>query len=360
MSTTEPSRRMNTTERPVGVLLVNLGTPEAPRTAEVRRYLREFLSDPRVIDIPWFFRALILYAFILPFRPAKSAEAYAKIWTTEGSPLLVHGRNLVHKVATDLGEGYCVRLAMRYGAPSIAGAIEELVREGVKEIVVLPLYPQYASSSTGSTVEEVCRVIGQMWNTPPITVLGSFFDHPDFINAFVQVGKENFTQHGRPEHVLMSFHGLPERQIKKSDPRGLGCLRGQSCCEDPGERLQYCYRAQCFATAKALASGLGLSEQEYTVCFQSRLGRTPWVKPYTDELVPLLAARGVKDVAVFCPAFVADCLETVEEIGMRAADSFSSASAGAGRLRLVPSLNDSDLWAAGVANLIRKRQGVRS
>jgi ferrochelatase len=340
--------------RPTGVLLVNLGTPDAPRAKEVRSYLRQFLSDPRVIDIPRIFRALLLYLIILPFRPQKSAEAYGKIWTKDGSPLLAYGKILAEKLGRKLGQEYLVRVAMRYGNPSLSSAIDELVSAGAGHLVIVPLYPQYASSSTGSTTEEICRVIGEMWNTPSFTILPAFYGRTGILRAFAEQGRKHFAEHGKPEHVLMSFHGLPERHITKSDSKSLGCLKNSSCCDNPGERLQYCYRAQCFATARGIAEELDLKKDEYTVCFQSRLGRTPWVKPYTDEVVPELAARGISRVAVFCPAFVADCLETIEEIGMRAAESFEAASSGKGKLTLVPSLNDSELWVQELDAMIRE------
>ncbi|CAG1008456.1 protoporphyrin/coproporphyrin ferrochelatase [Myxococcaceae bacterium] len=335
-----------------GVLLVNLGTPEAPTPAEVRRYLREFLSDPRVLDIPAAARRLLLEAVILPFRPRRSAEAYAKVWGPEGSPLLVHGRSLRDAVARTLGPNHPVELAMRYGNPSISGAIGRLVAAGVSKIVALPLFPQYASSSGGSAAAQVMREAARLWNVPPIEVLGEFPEDPGFIAAFAEVAREAL--HGfDADHWLLSYHGLPERHVRKSDPSGTHCLASPDCCDAPAPANRRCYRAQCFATSRALAAALGLAPGSYGVAFQSRLGRTPWIRPYTDELLNELAARGVRRLAVLCPSFVADCLETIEEIGLRAADQWCAA--GGEALRLVPSLNAHPRWVDAVVAMLRPR-----
>ncbi len=330
-----------------GLLLINLGSPEEPTTPAVRRYLREFLSDPRVIDINPVGRALLLNLVILPFRPAKSAEAYRKIWTDAGSPLLVHGRALAERVQAGLGDGWRVELAMRYGAPSIASAMSRLA--DADRIVVFPLYPQYAASSTGSSVEEAFRVAGSRWVVPPLSVVGDFYAEAGFLDAFAAVGAPVVAE--GYDHVLYSFHGLPERQIRKSDPSGAHCLARPDCCDRVDGVNRSCYRAQCYATAAAIAGRLGLTPDRWSVAFQSRLGRTPWIRPYTDEVLPQLAAAGHKRVAVFCPAFVADCLETLEEIGIRAKESFRAA--GGEKLTLVPSLNSSPRWVAAVTALAR-------
>ncbi len=332
----------------VGILLVNLGTPDAPRAPEVRRYLRQFLSDPRVIDINPVGRWLLLNLIILPTRPAKSAEAYAKVWGEDGSPLLVNGQALRDAVAERL-DPLPVVLAMRYGNPSIAAGLDALHEQGCDHVVLLPLYPQYAASSTGSTVEEVYREAGQRWNTPFVTVVPPFYDDLRFIEAFAQVGQPVLDEL-EPEHVLMSFHGLPERHMRKSDPSGQHCLVQDDCCRKIGTHNRNCYRAQCFATARALAGRLGLPTLAWSVSFQSRLGRDPWIKPYTDHRLVELAKQGVKRLAVFCPAFVADCLETLEEIGIRADEDFRAA--GGEQLRLVPSLNHHPAWVDAVVGLV--------
>ncbi|MFN3199233.1 MAG: ferrochelatase [Bradymonadia bacterium] len=341
---------MMTTTPTTGILLVNLGTPDAPRPREVRRYLREFLNDPRVLDINSVGRFMLLNAIILPLRPRKSAEAYEKIWGQAGSPLLVESQKLTTEVQNRLRD--CpVELAMRYGNPSIAAGLEALKGRGCDRLVVIPLYPQYASSSTGSSLEKVYREAATRWNTPYITAVPPFFDHPAFIDAFAQVGRPHLEEM-KPDHVLFSFHGLPERHMHKSDESGSHCLKAPNCCATLNAANRNCYRAQCFATARALAARLDLAEGDWTVCFQSRLGRTPWIQPYTDELVESLPKRGIKSVAVFCPAFVADCLETIEEIGMRAEEDFKAA--GGESLRLIPSLNAHPAWADAVVQLVRE------
>jgi ferrochelatase len=333
-----------------GVLLVNLGTPDAPQPAEVRRYLREFLSDPRVLDIAPLARWLLLNLVILPTRPARSAEAYRKIWRPDGSPLLVHSRDLTDRVRAALPD-LPVELAMRYGSPSIAAGLAALRARGCDRVVVFPLYPQYAASSTGSTAEAVYRAAAALWNTPYITVVPPFYADPHFIDAFVAVGAPQLAEF-RPDHVLYSFHGLPERHMHKSDLSGAHCLRDDHCCDRIVDANRHCYRAQCHATARALTARLGLDPASTTISFQSRLGRAVWIRPYTDIVLPELARRGIKRVAVFCPAFVADCLETLEEIGIRAEEDFKQA--GGEALRLVPSLNASPAWVDAVVHLIRE------
>ncbi len=334
-----------------GLLLVNLGTPESPSAKDVRRYLRQFLSDPRVIDIgPWR-RWLLLNLIILPFRPRRSGEAYEKIWTERGSPLLFHGQDLAVKVQERCGDGVVVELAMRYGKPSIREALDRFKRQAVDRIVVFPLYPQYSSAATGSSIEEVFAEASGSWNTPFIQVVPPFYDHPAFIDACVGVARPVMDE-APWEKVLFSFHGLPERHCVKSDDTGAHCLKSEGCCDRIVEANRNCYRAQCFATARALATGLQLPEDRCIVCFQSRLGRTPWIRPYTDEVVVRLAQRGVRRAVILSSAFVADCLETIEELGIRAADSFKAA--GGETLRLVPSVNADDAWADGVVTLARE------
>jgi ferrochelatase len=333
---------------PTGLLLINLGTPDAPTTPAVRRYLREFLSDPRVIDINAVGRALLLHLVILPTRPAKSAEAYRKVWGERGSPLLVHSQDLTAAVQTKLGDTWRVALGMRYGTPSIANALEALRGAGVERIVVLPLYPQYAMSSTETSVERVKQLHR---GGAPLDFVPAFYADAGFLAAFAAVAKPALAE-ARPDHVLFSFHGLPERQIKKVDPTGTHCLRDASCCDAITDKNASCYRAQCYATARELASRLGVTD--YTVCFQSRLGRTPWIQPHTDVLLDQLAQQGKKRLAVLCPAFVADCLETLEEIGIRAREQFKAA--GGDELTLVPSLNATSAWVDAVCALAERHR----
>lgn len=327
-----------------GLLLINLGTPDAPTTSAVRRYLREFLGDPRVLDIHPIGRALLLHVIILPTRPAKSAHAYASIWDPErGSPLLFHSRDLAAAVAEQLGPTWHVELAMRYGNPSLPAALDAFARSEVERIVVLPLFPQYASSSTGTAQARVMELAGQRWNVPPLDFVPAFFGDPGFLSAFEHVARAPLEEF-RPDHVLFSFHGLPVRQIVKTDRNAAVCFQRETCCDaltNPN-----CYRAQSFATARALATRLGIAPERYTICFQSRLGRTPWIQPYTDHVIDQLARGGTKRLAVLCPAFVADCLETVEEIGIRARQQFKLA--GGDELLLVPSLNATRPWVEAV------------
>ncbi len=338
---------------PTGLLLINLGTPDEPTTPSVRRYLREFLSDPRVVDINPVGRALLLNLFILPFRPKKSAAAYRAVWdASRGSPLLYHSVDLAAGVAARLGDGWRVELAMRYGTPSIADAMARL--SGCTRVVVLPLFPQYATSSTGTAVVKVMEIAATQWNVPAIDVVPAFFADPGFVDAAVAVAKPALAA-ARPDHVLFSFHGLPERQIQKTDATGAHCLKSATCCDTLANPS--CYRAQCYATARSLVARLELAPGSYTVCFQSRLGRTPWIQPFTDHVIDALAKQGVKRLAVLCPAFVADCLETVEEIGIRAVEQFKAA--GGSELVLVPSLNATPAWIDAVAALA-ERHGAQS
>lgn len=332
-----------------GLLLINLGTPEAPTTSAVRRYLREFLSDPRVIDIHPIARALLLNLVILPTRPRKSAHAYQKVWTDRGSPLLAYSEDLQAAVAARLGPTWKVVLGMRYGRPSLGDALATLLAAPIERLIVLPLYPQDASASTGSSLELLFKLAGGLPLPPPLSVVPAFYDHPGFIRAIVAQGapivaKEN------PDHVLFSFHGLPERQIKRVVPGG-DCLQSERCCDRITAENRSCYRAQCFATARAVASALGLPADRYSITFQSRLGRTPWIRPYTDVVLPELHKQGKRRVVVFCPAFVADCLETLEEIGIRARTDWLAM--GGESLTLVPSLNASAEWVDAVVDLVK-------
>ena len=333
-----------------GVLLVNLGTPDAPETAPVRRYLRQFLGDRRVLTLPAPLRWLLLNLVILPTRPAKSAAAYREVWTDQGSPLLVHSRALTAGVAEALGADYQVELAMRYGNPSIEGGLAALESAGVDRIVVLPLFPQYASSVTASVSAEVMRVLDAGGDFPPIEILGAFHDAPGFIEPWAAFAGPDLAAFGA-DHVLFSFHGLPEDQIRASDPTKSHCLSSEGCCDSPGPSLRRCYRAQCYGTAKALGAALGLEPDQYSVSFQSRLGPRPWIRPFTDEVLPTLSERGVKRLAVFCPSFVADCLETLEEIGIRLREQWTED--GGDALWLSPCPNGDQGFAEGVAGWIR-------
>ncbi len=334
-----------------GILLLNLGSPEAPTTPAVRTYLREFLSDPRVIDIPAVGRWLLLNAVILPFRPRKSAEAYSKVWTPEGSPLLAHSRAFTAKLAAELGDEYRVVLGMRYGNPSIHSAVEDILREPLKELVVVPLYPQYASSSTGTALEATLRAIAGKWNIPALRTVPAFFDHPEYLAAMAENAAPRLAAF-RPDHVLFSYHGLPERHIRKSEDTSGHCLSADNaCCATYGAHNAFCYRAQSYATTRMLTERLGLDPARVSTAFQSRLGRTPWIKPYSDEVLVTLARSGVRRLAVFSPSFVADCLETLEEMTIRGTETF--VAAGGEALELIPALNSNDTWVRSMASILR-------
>lgn len=332
-----------------GVLLVNLGTPDAPRVPEVRRFLSEFLSDPGVLGMSPIPRWLLVNLVILRTRPKYSAEAYAAIWTDEGSPLMVHSQALLADLKPMLPE-FELALSMRYGTPSIADGFALLKAAGCERVIVLPLFPQYAEATTGSIEGRVEALSAPHWKPSEITVVPAFFDDPGFLSAFADVGRPVLTDK-QPDHVLFSFHGLPESHIRRADKTGKHCLEKNNCCDAITEVNASCYRAQCMASARGIASRLELEPDQWSVSFQSRLGRTPWLSPYTDKVVVELAESGVKRLAVYCPSFVADCLETLEEIGLRAGEEFREA--GGESLELVPSLNSTALWTQAVAKLVR-------
>lgn len=338
-----------------GLLLVNLGTPDSPTPTDVRRYLAEFLDDPRVLDMNPLGRKLLLNLVILPFRPKRSAAAYQKIWTEAGSPLLVHLRDLARAVQVELGQGWRVAAGMRYGRPGVAQALEELVAAGVTDLVLLPLYPQYASSSTGSTLERVHALAGAMPAVPALHTVRDFYDHPAFIEAVAERAREPLARFA-PDRVLFSYHGLPERQVQATDlssPGEAHCLAREGCCDAIVPANRACYRAHCFATSRALAEALGLGEDQWEVSFQSRLTKIPWIRPFTDVRLEELPAEGVKRLMVLCPSFVADCLETLEEIAIEGRKSFLEA--GGEAFEFVPCVNSEPAWVRGVARLARER-----
>ncbi len=333
-----------------GLLLVNLGTPDSPTAPAVRRYLGEFLNDPRVLDMPAWARTLLLTFIILPFRPKRSAHAYSKIWDAErGSPLLFHSRDLTEAMQAALGDGWVVRLGMRYGGPSLVDALNELVVAGCTNIQVVPLYPQYASSTTGSTLEAVYRWASEQPWVPPLQVLPPFFDDPGYIAATMTAAGDEMAA-GPVDHVVFSFHGVPESHVRATDlsPEKTHCLAQGDCCAQLTAANRACYRAQCFETARRLAAHAGLAEGTWTVSFQSRLGRVPWIRPYTDEVLQGLSQQKVENVVVLCPSFVADCLETLEEIGVQARADYKG-----GNLRVAPCVNAHPAWVSALADLVR-------
>ncbi len=332
-----------------GVLLVNLGTPDSTSVADVRTYLAEFLNDPLVLDIPTPARRALVHGIILRTRPRKSARAYRTIWSERGSPLKYFGEDLARGLADLLGARVAgVELAMRYRNPSIADALERLRARGTDQIVVVPLFPQYSMAAWASAVTKVYEVAGTLRNVPSLTVVPPFYEHEAFIEPQAALARPVLDEL-RPDKVVISFHGIPERHILKGDETGGShCLRS-GCCEEIVFANRQCYRAQCFATARALAASLGLGPDDYEVTFQSRLTKK-WITPFTDVRIEELAREGVKRVAVLCPSFVADCLETIEEIGIRAAEDF--VAAGGEKLVQVPCVNAEPAWIEGLAGLV--------
>ncbi len=335
-----------------GVLLVNLGSPHSPSVGDVRRYLREFLMDGRVLDAPYWVRFFVVHACILPFRPKQSAEAYHKIWLPEGSPLVVTSRKVQAQLQRIMP--LPVELAMRYQNPSIPSALRSLRARGIKEIILFPLFPHYAMSSFETAVERVREVAGQV--SPPMTVkvIPPFYDAPEYIDALVASAQPYLEKDY--DHLLFSFHGIPERHLRKSDPTGSHCLKSPNCCSVASSAHATCYRAQCFRTVEGFVRQAGITR--YSVSFQSRLGRDPWLKPYTDFELPRLAGEGVKKLLVICPAFVSDCLETIEEIGLRGRDAF--VQSGGRDLTLIPCLNDHPLWIEALQKLISRHLDLDS
>jgi ferrochelatase len=338
----------------IGVLLINLGTPDAPTPAAVGSYLSEFLMDGFVIDVPKPLRWFLVNVMIVPRRKVKSARAYQKVQLPGGSPLLVYTRELAEQLAARLatdGDGYVVEYAMRYGNPSIEASLVKLHSQDLSRIIVLPLYPQYAESSFETAVVETKRVARQLGCADRLSFFSPFYHRPEFINACARrVAEDNEKQ--SPEHIVFSFHSLPERHLKRLDATGDHCLGNSTCCDQISAANHNCYRAQCMFTARAIAGELGLKEDGYTVSFQSRLGRAKWLGPTTEDVLRDLARRGVKRIAVSCPSFVADCLETIEEMGIRGRQTFIDA--GGEELRLIPSLNADPFWVEAVAGWIRE------
>ena len=332
----------------IGVLLVNLGTPDSTATGDVRKYLREFLMDGRVIDFPLIPRWMLVNLIIAPFRAPKSAAEYRKLWTDRGSPLLFHTQDLKEKLVQRLNpKEYVVSMAMRYQTPSIEAGLEELMKAKVRKIIVLPLFPQYASATNGSVIDRVMEISRTWQIIPEISFINNFIEHPLFIQAWEEQGKEMMRKQDYDQY-LFSYHGLPERQIRKGSVEGY-CQLG-ACCNKYGASNQFCYRAQCFQTTRLLAEKLGLPEEKVLTCFQSRLGKDPWIKPYTEDIIKELAEKKIKKVLVFSPAFVADCLETTVEVGEEYKEQFEEL--GGENWDLVPSLNSSDTWVECVKDMV--------
>ena len=325
----DPSQNPNT-----GVLLTNLGTPEAPTPAAVRRFLREFLSDPRVVELPRWLWWLILHGFILPFRPRRSASAYAKVWTAQGSPLLSISQQQLQGLQRLLGAENAgsikLALGMRYGKPSIAHALHALRAQGVDRVLLLPLYPQYSATTTASTFEAMNTELSRWRRVPSVRTITSYYADPGYLDAIRKSIESNWAEHGRSEHLVFSFHGIPQAYAQAGDP----------------------YAQQCEYTAQRIAAGLNLDDGQWQIAFQSRLGRAPWLQPYADEALLKLARRGVKSVEVICPGFAADCLETLEEMDIRYRQVFLDA--GGEKFRYIEALNNSDAHLHMLVDLIRR------
>lgn len=314
-----------------GVLLVNLGTPQAPTASALRVYLREFLSDPRVVEVPrliWFF---ILNLFILTFRPRRSAEAYASIWQDQGSPLLINSTKIRDKIRASLdSEEYVVELGMRYGQPSVASTIASMEQQGMNKLLVLPLYPQYSATTTASTFDAVATALMKKRKLPEMRFINQYCDNPTYIEALVASVQRHWQEHGRADKLILSYHGVPKDYWTSGDP----------------------YICQCHKTTRLVAEKLGLSDEEIMTCFQSRFGRQEWVKPYTDETLKGLPEQGVKSVQIMCPAFSADCLETLEEIEEENKEYFMES--GGESYQYIPCLNDDELHIEALTQVIHQ------
>lgn len=332
-----------------GILLVNLGTPDSAATADVKKYLDQFLMDERVIDIPKLNRTLLVKGIIVPFRSPKTAKLYREIWNENGSPLLYYSKLQAKMLQERLGDEYQVELAMRYQNPSVASALDKLKSGLVESIQVIPMFPQYASASTGSVMQLVMELVSKWPTVPPISFVNSFHDNELMIKVFAENARKH--QVDTYDHVLFSFHGLPERQLLKCDHTGSYCLKSSDCCQTLNDTNKFCYSAQGHHTARLIAAELNLPEEKYTVCFQSRLGKEPWVQPYTTDVLKKLAGEGKKRLLVFSPAFVADCLETLYEITVEYHEEFKEL--GGEHVQLVESLNDSPVFIEALAGMIK-------
>lgn len=335
-------------KKKTAVLLINLGTPDSPSVSHVRSYLSQFLNDPRVIDIPWLAQKILVNLIIVPFRAPKSATVYRQLWTPEGSPLLLISQKAAQLLQQELPDNFRVFLAMRYKNPSIPGVLAAIAREQFDRIVVVPMFPQYASASTGSANEEVMRVIRKWWVIPEVKFVSQYYDHPTYIEALAARGRQYRLEDY--DHILFSYHGLPERQVDKVHVNGT--CADYNCTREISEKNQYCYRATCYATTRQLAAALGIPADRYTVCFQSRLDEK-WLTPFSDNVIRDCAKRGMKKLLVFSPAFTADCLETIVEIGIEYQHIF--AEHGGEKVQLVESLNDHPLWIRCLKELVEDK-----
>ncbi|MCY4780955.1 ferrochelatase [Sphingobacterium sp. UT-1RO-CII-1] len=324
-----------------GVLLVQLGTPDAPTTSDVRRYLTEFLMDPRVMDISKLGRTLLVKGVIVPKRAPQSAATYRTIWDEEtGSPLMYYSELQRDLLQAELGEDYHVELAMRYQNPSIESALKKMEGMFFESIRVIALFPQYASATTGSVIDRVMELMRSWQYFPEVSFVSSYCDDDEMVGVYAEHGRKHDID--SYDHILFSYHGLPVRQLGKVDPSGNLKCPDFGCESCQVEKKPHCYLSQCYATTRAIVKKLNLSKERYTLCFQSRLGKTPWIQPYTSDTLRVLAEKGVKKLLVFSPAFVADCIETLDEILVEYADEFKAL--GGEEVAMVESLNDDPKW----------------
>mgnify|MGYP001070311902 FL=1 len=334
-----------------GVLLIQLGTPDSPKVGDVRKYLTEFLNDPRVIDVPWLARKLLVNGIIVPFRAPKSAKIYKELWDlSDGvSPLLTHTESKTELLQERLkGENVTVHFAMRYQNPSMDKVLDEMRRENYEKIIIIPLFPQYASASGGSAIDKAMKIIRKWWVIPEISIVSEFYEHEAYIDAIVERSKEfNIADYDR---VMFSYHGLPDRHVDKVYDTGL--CEDQPCETEINEENKFCYKAECYATTRLIAEKIGLKEGDYTVAFQSRLDKK-WLKPFSDKVIEEWAHEGAKKILVFSPAFVADCLETLIEIGVEYQEDFEKI--GGEKVQLVPSTNDHPRFIDCLEDLVRQR-----
>jgi ferrochelatase len=329
----------------VGVLLLNIGSPDSFQEKDVDRYLRRFLMDKDIISAPFFVRWPLVNWGIVPKRAAFSAANYKKIWMKEGSPLLVYSRQFADQLQKELGEQFVVQLGMRYSAPEISDALKVFAQNNVEKIIALPMYPQYAEATTGSSLKELKKQMRKTGHDFPLEIIYSFFDKNFFTKTVGDIAKETL-QEKTPDHYLFSFHGLPRRQIQKKT----GCLKNGNACTDSELCRTYCYRNHCLTTAQQIAAQMQLTPEQWSISFQSRLGPIEWMRPYTDEHVWELAQKGVRHLAVLCPAFVADCVETLEEIGVGEKENFLRS--GGKEFTLVPCVNAHPAWVQGMAKFL--------
>jgi protoporphyrin/coproporphyrin ferrochelatase len=332
-------------ENKTAVVLINLGTPDSPSVGHVRSYLSQFLNDPRVIDIPWLLRKMLVNLIIVPFRAPKSAKIYQKVWTENGSPLLFYSEKAKDLLQKELPATHDVYLAMRYKNPSIPDVLEIIRRKNYSRIVFLPMFPQYASASTGSALDEVMGVVKKWWVIPEMKFISQYYSHPLYIQGIIERAKKyNLNDY---QHILFSYHGLPERQVDKVYDDGL--CSDHNCENEITDDNKFCYKATCYATTRLLVEKLGIPPEKYTVCFQSRLDKK-WLTPFSDEVVKECANKGMKKILVFSPAFTADCLETIVEIGEEYQDIFTHH--GGEKVQLVESLNDHPVWIQCLKDLV--------